>query len=201
VIAHPLTLQGRLVRLEPLEAEHIPALMAVATAHPETYRFTSTPVTAEQASAYFGRAFRERDEGLAYPFVLLEEGSGRVVGSSRYSDIRWGHRNCELGYTWLHPEVQGGGVNVEAKLLMLGYAFEALDFLRVYFYTDTRNEHSQRAVRALGAKEEGVLRCHMVMKDGFVRDSLVFSVVHFEWPEVKAGLEARLERKRAAQRG
>lgn len=195
MIAHPLTLEGKLVRLEPLEPHHVPALMAIATAHPELYRLTSTPVTDAQAEAYFARAFREREEGLAYPFALLEPGSGRVLGSSRYSDIRWGHRNCELGYTWLHPGAQGSGVNVEAKLLMLGHAFERLDFLRVYFYTDTRNERSQRAIRALGAVEEGVLRCHMVAKDGFVRDSLIFSIVHHEWPEVRGRLEARLERK------
>ena len=197
MIAHPLILSGRSVRLEPLEPRHIPALMAISSKTPETYRYTSTPVTDAQRDAYFEAAFRGREERTAYPFVLLEPRTGGVIGSSRYSDIKWRHRNLELGYTWLEPAYQGSAVNVESKLLMLEHAFETLEFVRVQIHTDTRNERSQRAVEALGATFEGVLRRHMIVKDGFVRDTKVYSVVDIDWPEVKERLKARLEKKLA----
>lgn len=111
---------------------------------------------------------------------------------SRYADIRWSHRNCEIGFTWLAPKTQGTGVNTESKYLMLCYAFEVLDFLRVYLYTDARNKRSQQAIRKLGAVYEGTLRAERVMKDGFIRDTMLFSVIHTDWPEVKQNLEARL---------
>jgi len=193
MIAHPLVLRGRVVRLEPLEATHIPALLAISKATPEVYRYTSTPTTDAEAEAYFAKAFREREAGTAYPFALLA--GGVVVGTSRFSDIRAAHRGCELGYTWLAPRVQGSAVNLESKYLMLRHAFEGLDFLRVYFYTDARNVRSQRAIARLGAHFEGTLRAERVMKDGFVRDTLLYSVIHSDWPEVKRGLEALLAAK------
>lgn len=176
--------------LEPLTEAHLEPLLEIALAAPEHYRFTSTPTTPAEAEAYFSRAFRERDAGTAYPFAVLVR--GEVVGTSRYADIRAAHRNCELGFTWLAPRVQGTGVNAESKYLMLRHAFEELGFLRVYFYTDARNERSQRAIRKLGAVYEGTLRAERVMKDGFIRDTLLFSVIHTDWPEVKRNLEARL---------
>ncbi len=189
-VRHPLTLTGRLVALEPLAEVHTGPLLEIATTAPEHYRFTSTPTTSAEAERYFGRVFRERDAGTAYPFAVLV--GGEVVGTSRYADIRAAHRNCELGFTWLAPHVQGTHVNLESKYLMLRYAFEDLGFLRVYFYTDARNERSQRAIRKLGAVYEGTLRAERVMKDGFIRDTLLFSIIHTDWPEVKRNLEARL---------
>lgn len=191
-------LSGRFVRLEPLEPEHIPPLMAIAQATPEAFCFTSTPVTEAQRDAYFDKAFRDRERGEAYPFVIKEAAAGRVIGTSRYADIRWQHRNCELGYTWLDPRYQGGVANVESKCLMLKYLFEERDFLRVQLYTDARNLRSQEAIRRLGAVYEGVLRRHMVAKDGFVRDTMVFAVTDLDWPSVKVQLAARLEAKLAA---
>lgn len=195
MIAHPLTLTGKVVRLEPLEREHIGALMAIATTSPEQFQYTSTPVNDEQREAYFTKAFRMREEGTAYAFVIRHLPSGRVVGSSRYSDILWHYRNCELGYTWIDPSLQGSAVNSESKLLMLGYAFETLDFVRVQIHTDVRNRQSQEAIRALGAVYEGVLRNHMINKQGYVRDTMVFSVIDRDWPRVKRQLEARVEAK------
>jgi RimJ/RimL family protein N-acetyltransferase len=189
-IAHPLYLSGAAVTLVPLEAQHIAPLMQIAQASPERFRYTSTPTTPAEADAYFGRAFREREQGRAYPFALLA--GGEVVGTSRYADISYANRNCELGFTWLAPPVQGGSVNVESKYLLLRHAFETLDFLRVYFYTDARNAQSRRAIEKLGAHYEGTLRAERVMKDGHIRDTLLFSVIHSEWPVVKKGLEARL---------
>ena len=195
MISHPLVLEGQVVKLEPLEETHIASLMEIARATPELFRYTSTPVTDEQAEAYFERAFREREQGRAYPFVLVHKPNGDVVGTSRFADILWHHRNAELGYTWLTPQVQGSSVNVESKYLMLKHAFEALDFLRVHIITDTRNTHSQRAIRALGATYEGTLRAHHIAKGDYIRDTMVFSIIYSEWPKVKERLEERIEAK------
>ncbi len=191
VLHHPLTLQGRFVTLEPLGLEHIAPLMSIAEAHPEDFRYTSTPVSLEEAERYFARAFSERDAGLAYPFAITF--GGKVVGTSRYADIHATNRNCEVGFTWLSPEVRGTAVNPESKYLMLRHAFEDMALLRVCLVTDARNERSQRAIRKLGAVFEGTLRAERVMKDGFIRDTQVFSILHTEWPAVKEGLERRLE--------
>lgn len=191
-IQPPLVLKGRLVTLEPLTEQHLAPLLQIATASPERYRYTSTPTTPAEAEAYFNRAFRERDEGKAYPLALLV--AGEVVGTSRYSRLDTGNRNCELGFTWLAPHVQGSGVNLESKYLMLRHAFETLKLLRVYFYTDARNTRSEKAIRKLGAVYEGKMRAERVMKDGHIRDTLLFSIIYSEWPEVKRGLEARLNR-------
>lgn len=188
---HPLVLEGRLVRLEPLGPQHIAPLMAIAEAHPDDFRYTSTPANAVEAESYFARAFSERDAGLAYPFAITLQ--GEVVGTSRYAAIHTTNRNCEIGFTWLSPEVRGTAVNLESKYLMLTNAFEIMALLRVYLYTDARNERSQRAIRKLGAVYEGTLRAERVMKDGFVRDTQVFSILSGEWPGIKAGLERRLE--------
>lgn len=180
-----------MVRLEPLEQAHLEPLLAIATANPEVYRFTSTPKTRAEAALYFARAFRERDDGTAYPFVLVVH--GQVVGTSRYSSLNYSNRNCELGFTWLAPPAQGSGVNLESKYLMLTHAFETLNLLRVYFYTDARNGRSERAIRNLGAVYEGTMRAERILKDGHIRDSLLFSIIHTEWPDVKRGLETQLE--------
>jgi RimJ/RimL family protein N-acetyltransferase len=189
-LTHPLMLRGQTVTLEPLGLEHIAPLMNIAVAHPEDFLYTSTPTNAEEAESYFARAFAEREAGLAYPFVILR--GGLVVGTSRYAAINYGNRNCEVGFTWLDPGVRGTTVNAESKYLMLEHAFEGLDFLRVYLYADARNVRSQRAIRKLGAVYEGTLRAERVMKDGFIRDTQVYSVLYNEWPEVKRTLKARL---------
>ncbi len=110
-----------MVTLEPLEAVHIAPLLAISKASPELYRYTSAPTTDAEAEVYFAKAFGERKAGVAYPFALLV--GGKVVGTSRYADIRVAHRNCELGFTWLAPQFQGTGVNIESKYVMLQYAF------------------------------------------------------------------------------
>lgn len=189
-LKHPLILRGRSVTLIPLAPEHQAPLLAIAQASPEQFRFTSTPTTEREAAAYFERAFDERARGLAYPFALLV--AGEVVGTSRYAELSHAKRSCELGFTWLAPAVQGTTVNLESKYLMLHHAFETLELLRVYFYTDARNSRSERAIRKLGAVFEGTLRAERVMKDGFIRDTLLFSIIYREWPEVRSGLEAQL---------
>ena len=191
-IEHPLTLTGRLVVLEPLAEAHFEPLLEIAMAAPEHYRFTSTPTTPVEAERYFGQAFRERDAGTAYPFAVRHRASGELVGSSRLYKLDYGNRSCEVGFTWFAPAVHGSGVNLESKYLMLRYVFDSLDFLRVQFHTDARNLRSQKAILKLGAVYEGTLRAERVMKDGFIRDSMLFSIIHTDWPDVKRNLEARL---------
>lgn len=189
-LRHPLVLRGQAVTLEPLTQAHIAPLRQIAEASPEDFQYTSTPTTTAEADSYFARAFDERARGSAYPFVIVHHGN--VVGTSRYADIQPQNRNCELGFTWLAPSVRGTVVNLESKYLMLRHAFEGLELLRVYLYTDARNLRSQRAIRKLGAVYEGTLRAERVMKDGFIRDTQVFSVIYNEWPSVREQLEARL---------
>lgn len=189
------TLQGRIVRLVPLERDHIPALYEIACTEPERYRFTSTPVTPEQCERYFGRALHERETGIGLPFTVLSADGSQVLGTSRFTDIRAQHRNAELGYTWYRGDAIGTAVNSECKYLMFRYAFEELGLLRVEIHADTRNERSQAAIRAVGGVFEGVLRRQQITKDGYVRDTMVFSVTDLDWPAVKTMLERRLRSK------
>lgn len=189
-------LEGPLVRLRPLEAGDVEPLTAIALAHPHVYRLTSTPSSHEQAEAYFARAFREMAEGTSLVAAVEAQPSGRLLGSTRLTEIDSRHRRCELGYTWYRPDVFNSGVNVDCKRLMLAHAFEELDLHRVQIHTDVRNVRSQRAIRALGARYEGVLRRHMITKDGEVRDTMVFAVTDEDWPHVRTRLEERLARRR-----
>lgn len=189
-------LTGELVRLEPLTWEHVPALLEIAYAYPDEFRLTSTPTNDAEAEAYFGAVLRQRAAGEAHP-VAVVDGAGRVVGTSRLSEVNFKHRRCELGFSWYDPALFQSGVNVESKLLLLTFAFEALGLLRVQIHTDTRNVRSQRAILALGARFEGVLRRHQVAKDGYVRDTMVYAITDLDWSEVEARLRERLARRLA----
>lgn len=193
-------LSGHLVRLEPLAPHHIEPLMAIGKATPEAFKFTSTPVTDAQRDAYFAKALGDAERGSAFPFAVIYQPNGEMVGTTRLTEIFWEHRNCELGYTWFMPRYQGVGVNAESKCLLLGYAFDTLELLRVQLRTDARNLQSQAAIKRLGAVYEGTLRKHMIVKEGFIRDSMVFSIVDTEWPRVKEGLEARIQKKLSTTR-
>lgn len=188
-------LVGELVRLEPLEPRHLPALGEIAFANSEEFRLTSTPTNAAEAETYFGKALNQRAAGTGHPVAVVSRADGRVVGCSRLSEIDRGHRRCELGFSWYDPALFRSGVNLDAKLLMLVFAFERLELLRVQIQTDTRNLRSQRAIEALGARFEGVLRRHQVAKEGFVRDTKVYAITDLDWPEVKPRLQARLQRR------
>lgn len=188
-------LGGSVVELEPLTEEHIGDLMEIARADPEVYRFTSTPVTEAEREHYFARAFAERDEGTALPFAVRARAGGDLVGTTRLADYVPRYRNCELGYTWFRADLFGEGFNTDSKYVLLRYAFEELGLIRVQIHTDTRNVSSQRAIRALGAKFEGVLRRHMIVKEGWVRDTMVFAITDLAWPSVRDHLAARLQRR------
>ncbi|MBI4841836.1 MAG: GNAT family N-acetyltransferase, partial [candidate division NC10 bacterium] len=132
--------------------------------------------------------------GTQIPFAIVERASGKAIGSTRYLDIRRGDRGLEIGWTWIGLPFQRTAVNTECKYLLLVHAFEDQRAVRVQLKTDLRNEASQRAIERLGAVREGVLRKHMVLWDGFIRDTVYYSIIDSEWPEVKRRLQRRLAR-------
>ncbi|HEX9432753.1 MAG TPA: GNAT family N-acetyltransferase [Burkholderiales bacterium] len=190
----PVTLEGHGVRLEPLAREHRDAL-AKAAADGELWRlwFTSVPEP-QQTDTYIAQALAGRDAGHMLPFVVRELASGAIAGSTRYHDIIKDASRVEIGYTWYAKRWQKSHVNTACKLLLLAHAFDALECKVVGLRTDNFNFTSQRAIEALGAKKDGVLRHHAVRRDGTVRDSVMYSIVLSEWPDVKRHLELRLQR-------
>lgn len=186
-----VTLDGRFVRLEPLEERHR-ELVRPAAQHPEIFTVT-TSALGPLFDPYIDNALKRSASGHELAFVVWHKTLGRPVGMTRYLNIEEAHRKLEIGSTWYEPSVWSGAVNPECKLLLMRHAFETLKFVRVEYKTDVRNARSRAAILKLGAKQEGILRRHMIMADGHVRDSVYFSVIDDEWPAVKAGLERRLE--------
>ncbi len=192
------TLEGNHVRLEPLAARHVPELVQ-AVQDPEVWRYLGAiphPRTSEDMQRFVAIALAARDQGTELPFAIVERAGGRAVGSTRYMDIRAAHRGLEIGWTWIAPAFQRTAVNTECKLLLLTHAFESLGCLRVQLKTDLRNLRSQAAIERLGAVKEGVLRRHIVYHDGYVRDSVLYSITDAEWPALKPRLAARLSASR-----
>ncbi len=189
-----LTLRGGAVALEPLERDHATAL-GEAAADGELWRLAVTTVPdPARMPAWVDAALAARAAGRELPFTIRDARDGRVLGSTRYRALALEHRRVEIGNTWLRASAQRTAANTECKLLLLAHAFETLGCHRVEFITDVLNERSRAAILRLGALEEGVLRCHMVMADGRVRDSVLYSLVRTEWPAAKARLQARLRR-------
>ncbi len=185
-------LEGSIVVLEPLTAEHAEGLWEAAQAA-EIWRWLwSVGASRENFDRWLELSLAEAEAGREGPFATRDRRSGKLIGSSRYLNVRMPDRALEIGWTWLEPSAWRGGANVEAKLLMLGHAFEALGCNRVEFKTDARNERSRAALEALPAQFEGVMRKHMIVPDVGVRDSAYFSVIDDEWPEVRANLRRRL---------
>ena len=184
------TLEGRFVRLEPLEERHR-ELVRPAAQHPEIFTVT-TSALGPLFDPYIDNALKRSASGPELAFVVWHKAMDRPVGMTRYLNIEEPHRKLEIGSTWYEPSVWAGAVNPECKLLLMRHAFETLGFNRVEYKTDLRNARSRAAILKLGAKQEGILRKHMIMADGHVRDSVYFSVIDEEWPGVKAGLEKRL---------
>jgi RimJ/RimL family protein N-acetyltransferase len=187
------TLEGTRIRLEPLGEEHHAALCAVGL-DDEIWRWSPKPVrTAAEMAAYIAFALAERAAGRALPFAIIDKATGRVIGSTRYGAIETAHRRVEIGWTWLGRAWQRTAANTEAKYLLLQHAFETLGCIRVELKTDALNERSRAAIRRIGAREEGVLRSHMVTASGRLRDSVYYSILDAEWPQVKRELESRLK--------
>jgi N-acetyltransferase len=190
----PVTLEGRIVRLEPLSLDHVPGLAEVGL-DPTIWRWTiARPASVDDLRAWAEATLAARDAGTEFPFATIDAASGRPIGSSRYLNIALAHRRLEIGWTWLAPAWQRTGANREAKLLMLTHAFETLGCRRVEFKTDSNNEPSRTALLGIGATFEGIFRKHMVMPGDGVRHSAWYSVIDDEWPAVKARLEESLRR-------
>ncbi len=186
----PVVLEGRVVRLVPLSLEHAEGLLSVC--EPDIFKyFWHFPKewTLEGFRAYIQYLLHMPD---MQPFATTLRETGQPVGVTTYMDIRHAHRGLEIGNTWIGRAYQGTQVNPECKYLLLRHAFETLGAIRVQLKTDGRNLHSQRAIAKLGAKLEGTLRKFIIMPDGYLRDNVMFSVIPEEWPDLKAGLEARL---------
>jgi N-acetyltransferase len=192
----PVTLSSPNVRLEPLTADHAAALEAAARdGELWKLRVTSVPAPGE-AAAYIENALKGLADGHMLPFAVVDAASGRVIGSTRYHDIVPAVERLEIGYTWYGRSWQRSHVNTTCKLLLMQHAFETLGAQLVGWRTDNYNFASQRAIERLGARKDGVLRHHALRRDGTVRDTVMYSLVAGEWPEVKAHLRYQLARAR-----
>ena len=203
----PVVLEGRHVRLEPLELGHAGAPLAVAGGPRETYGFTTVPADEPAMLRYIETALRDQETGRALPFATFAPATGRVVGSTRFGNIEFwpwppGNPNqrgedrpdaVEIGWTWLGAAAQRTAVNTEAKLLMLTHAFEEWRVHRVSFMTDSRNERSRNAILRLGARFDGILRAQRPASDGGIRDTAAFSILESEWPMIRRQLQSRLD--------
>ena len=198
---------GSSIRLEPLEFHHVDALAAASAVDPALYQWSAVPVGRDAVSRYIETALAWREAGTAVPFATIRIADGAVLGSTRFFDIEswaWpvGHERhgrqhpdvCEIGYTWLKSDAIRTAANTEAKLLMLTYAFEVWQVLRVCLHTDARNLRSRAAIERIGGKLDGVLRAHRLAADFTPRDSYRYSIVAAEWPEAKLRLLGRLRR-------
>lgn len=187
-----VTLEGAQIRLEPLTRAHHAALAEVGL-DDDLWRWSPRPVrTVDEMAAYLATALADRAAGRALPFAVVDKATGRVIGSTRYAAIDPLHRRVEIGSTWLARAYQRTVANTEAKYLLLRHAFETLGCIRVELKTDALNDRSRAAIRRIGAREEGTLRNHMITASGRVRDTVYYSILDREWPEVKRGLERRL---------
>jgi RimJ/RimL family protein N-acetyltransferase len=194
----PVTLEGSHVRLEPLARRHAEDLFEVGKEETIWPYMSRPPLkSVEDARGWIDQALEVTATDTQIPFAIIERASGKAIGSTRYMDIRRNDRGLEIGWTWIGTAFQRTAMNTECKYLLLRHAFEELGAARVQLKTDLRNVRSQRAIERLGAVREGVLRKHMVLWDGFIRDTVYYSVIESEWPEVKRRLEDLLERARA----
>lgn len=186
----PITLTGRVVRLEPLHPDHAPGLLAAAD--PELFRFTPQGPREWTVGGFLADIAKVNAIPDTLAFAIIHQPTGAVIGRTTYMEIRPEHRGLEIGRTWLARAHQGTAVNPEMKYLLMRHAFESLGAIRVQYKTGHTNLHSQRAIAKLGATREGVLRNHMIQPDGSLRDTVVFSITAAEWPAIKAALELRI---------
>lgn len=186
----PITLSGDAVELTPLAVQHAQDLAHAA--EPALFRYLGHVPPSWDLGGFQHYIARATDSKERLAFAIVERRSGRAIGSTSFLDLRPAHRGLEVGHTWIARAAQGTRVNPEAKLLLLQHAFETLGCVRVQLKTDARNEQSQRAMAKLGCVREGVLRRHMILPDGFVRDTVMFSITDLEWPAVRDALRLRL---------
>jgi RimJ/RimL family protein N-acetyltransferase len=193
----PVTLVGKVVRLEPLDERHTTDL-GIAGSDPGIWEYMVYSNLSEKGAmlAWVRMLLDLQKQGTDLPFAVIHQESNRAIGATRYMEIHPEHRNLEIGGTWYGVAFQRTAVNTECKYLLLRHAFEDLGCVRVQFKTDARNLRSQHALERIGAVKEGVLRQQMITATGYLRDSVYYSILDSEWPEIKKRLEAMLTSNR-----
>lgn len=187
----PVALSNRFVRLEPFSEAARADMGAALDSDPDAWDVMVTPAYGAHFETWWASAMAAMQAGGRIPYAVHDAANGRIIGTTSLYEIKPEHRRCEIGSTFYRPEARGGPVNPACKRLLLGYAFDA-GAVRVEIITDAVNAASRAAIRKLGARDEGVLRKHKITWTGRVRDTAQFAVLDEDWPEVRAGLDARL---------
>lgn len=190
-----IILEGEFVRLEPMKPEHLNALCEVGMTDSIWFFTTNVMHTVEDMQRYISTAMDDAERKIALPFVTIDKKQNKIVGSTRFGNIDTKNRKTEIGWTWINPLWQRSYVNTEAKFLMLKHAFETWNCARVELKTDVLNEKSRNAILRIGAKQEGILRRHLITETGRFRDTVYFSIIDDEWQDVKENLRAKLSFK------
>jgi RimJ/RimL family protein N-acetyltransferase len=191
-----LELIGNKISLVGLESEHLEALATFST-DPEIWKFLSVSLNSkEDIYQWYDQAKAAEKEGKVIPFVIRDNKTAEIMGSTRLFDVDTRHKTAEMGWTWLNPKFFGQKINLETKLLLLTYSFETMCLNRVQFKTDITNSRSQKALQKIGAKFEGVLRNHKIRRDGSLGNSMVYSIIISEWPETKKLIIFKLNENR-----
>lgn len=189
----PVTLRGRFIQLEPLSRDHIDDLNEANT-EPETWKYMlyGTIFGRDKMEGWVEEIISRASKGTELPFAVRDLKSDKVIGATRYFDIREKDRGLEIGGTWYSPTFRRTYVNTEAKYLLFQHAFEVMGCIRVQLKTDSRNTRAIEAIKRIGAIQEGILRNHLILEDGIFRNSVFFSIIESEWPTIKGALESRL---------
>jgi N-acetyltransferase len=188
----PIILEGNFVRLESLSMNHLKGLAEVAFEE-SIWKWNPSVISNEKdLRHYIETAFTDKEKGIALPFATIEKSSHKVIGSTRFGNIDVKNRRVEIGWTWIHPNWQRSAINTEAKFLMLRHAFETWKCIRVELKTDVLNDKSRNAILRIGAKQEGILRQHVICDSGRIRDTIYFSILDSEWQEVKSNLLTKM---------
>lgn len=192
----PEVLDGNRVKLIPLSMEHAEELWESAKNEDIWEHYTFRKMQSfEKFKDFLSGSLREADSGKGFTFTIIDKATGKMRGGTSFLDIQPASRSLEIGRTWLAKELHGTGFNTECKFLLLRYCFEELRLIRVFFKTDSNNQRSQKAMKKIGAKYEGILRNHMIREDGTFRHSAYFSIIESEWEEVKSILSEQSERR------
>lgn len=187
-----ITLENKVVKLKPLELSDLQEILETGS-YPEIWSHMSTTIEKkEDVNNFVENALRAKDEKTEFPFVIVDKQSGDIIGSTRFMDIDDKHQRLEIGYTWLTPAYWRTAINTNCKYLLLQHCFEHLHLQRVQIKTDHDNIRSQKAIERIGATKEGILRNHMIRKDGTTRHTVMYSITIEEWPQVKKHLEKLL---------
>ena len=181
-------LENEIVLLKPLEKYDVAGILA-AGSYPDIWTYLSANIVNEQdVHNFVDKALEEKALNKEFPFVIVDKKSGEIIGSTRFMDIDESHQRLEIGFTWLTPAYWRTTVNTNCKYLLLSYCFEVLGLRRVQIKTDHKNTRSQKAIERIGAVKEGILRNHMIRKDGTTRHTVLYSVIKEDWPEMKLHL-------------